>query len=340
MKKNITYSDIAKYTNLSTATISRYFNSPENLTKETSLLIENALKELNYKKNKVAKIFSNGKTEFIGIIAPKLELHFYSYLLNSILNTYSRYGYKFLVFTSNGNIDEEKEYIDELLAYQIEGLIMISSCIPSIQLKDYNIPIVGIERESKYISSVDTNNYLGASLATNTLIENNCDVLIHINSPISEEIPSIDRIKAFENICLDKNIEHMVFYEVFNNDISDTTSKLFNIFKKIEAKYNGKKIGVFLSNDTLANYFIKILVRNNKSIPDDYEVIGFDDSPAAIESFIPLTSIKQDVNKITQNTLSILTEGIKINRKNKKGCLRVNKHVVIDPTIVKRESTL
>ena len=108
MKKNITYSDIAKYTNLSTATISRYFNSPENLTKETSLLIENALKELNYKKNKVAKIFSNGKTEFIGIIAPKLELHFYSYLLNSILNTYSRYGYKFLVFTSNGNIDEEK----------------------------------------------------------------------------------------------------------------------------------------------------------------------------------------------------------------------------------------
>ena len=320
MKKNITYSDIAKYTNLSTATISRYFNSPENLTKETSLLIENALKELNYKKNKVAKIFSNGKTEFIGIIAPKLELHFYSYLLNSI--------------------DEEKEYIDELLAYQIEGLIMISSCIPSIQLKDYNIPIVGIERESKYISSVDTNNYLGASLATNTLIENNCDVLIHINSPISEEIPSIDRIKAFENICLDKNIEHMVFYEVFNNDISDTTSKLFNILKKIEAKYNGKKIGVFLSNDTLANYFIKILVKNNKSIPDDYEVIGFDDSPAAIESFIPLTSIKQDVNKITQNTLSILTEGIKINRKNKKGCLRVNKHVVIDPTIVKRESTL
>ena len=103
MKKNITYSDIAKYTNLSTATISRYFNSPENLTKETSLLIENALKELNYKKNKVAKIFSNGKTEFIGIIAPKLELHFYSYLLNSILNTYSRYGYKFLVFTYSIN---------------------------------------------------------------------------------------------------------------------------------------------------------------------------------------------------------------------------------------------
>ena len=46
MKKNITFSDIAKYTNFSKTTISRYFNSPENLTKETSLLIEIKLPEV------------------------------------------------------------------------------------------------------------------------------------------------------------------------------------------------------------------------------------------------------------------------------------------------------
>ena len=43
MKKNITYSDIAKYTNLSTATISRYFNSPETLTQASIQKIEKAL---------------------------------------------------------------------------------------------------------------------------------------------------------------------------------------------------------------------------------------------------------------------------------------------------------
>ena len=340
MKKNITYSDIAKHTNLSKATISRFFNSPESLTEETTLLIEKALMELNYKENKVAKILANGKTEFIGIIAPKLDLHFYSYLLNCILNTYTKYGYKFIVFTSNGDIDEEKKYIEELLAYQIEGLIMISSCIPSIELKDYNIPIVGIERESKYISSVNTNNYMGASLATNTLIENNCDVLIHINSPLSDEVPAINRIKAFNNICKDKNMECMVFYEDFNGDINDTNNKLNNIFKKIESNYPNKKIGVFLSNDTLANYFIKILVKNNRPIPDEYEVIGFDDSPAAIESFIQLTSIRQDIQAITENALAILNERIKINHNKKKVNLPPDKHVIIEPTIVRRDSTL
>ena len=119
MKKNITYSDIAKYTNLGKSTISRYFNYPDTLTEETTSIIKKALDELNYKENKVAKILANGKTEFIGIIAPKLDLHFYSYLLNSILNTYNKYGYKFIVFTSNCNLEEEQKYIEELLVYKL-----------------------------------------------------------------------------------------------------------------------------------------------------------------------------------------------------------------------------
>lgn len=342
MKKNITYNDIAKHTNLCKATISRYFNSPDSVSEETTIIIKNALKELNYKENKVAKILANGKTEFIGIIAPKLDLHFYSYLLNSILNTYNKYNYKFIVFTSNGDIDEEKKYIEELLAYKIEGLIMISSCIPSKILKEYNIPIVAIEREAKYISSVNTNNYLGASMATNTLIDNNCDVLIHINSPIDNAVPSYDRIKAFNEICIDKKIQYKLYLEDFDVSIDDKNNKLINIFNNIEKEFTNKKIGVFLSNDTLANYFTKIIIKNNKSIPNDYEIIGFDDSPAATESFVPLTSIRQDIESITHEALSILNERIKLNhtKKRKNNIDIENTHIIIDPILIKRESTL
>ena len=57
-KKAITFSDISKYTGLSKATISRYFNNPSYLTKENADIIANALKELNYQENKLAKIFA------------------------------------------------------------------------------------------------------------------------------------------------------------------------------------------------------------------------------------------------------------------------------------------
>ena len=96
-KKNITFNDIAQYTNFSKTTISRYFNNPDSLTLENQQKIADALVALNYKENKVARILANGKTEFVGIIIPNLYLHYYSQMLNQLLATYEIYGYKFLV---------------------------------------------------------------------------------------------------------------------------------------------------------------------------------------------------------------------------------------------------
>ena len=81
MKKKITFNDIAKKTNFSKTTISRYFNNPDSLTEESKKKIENALVELDYKENKVARSLANGKTEMIGIIIPDLFLHYYSQLI-------------------------------------------------------------------------------------------------------------------------------------------------------------------------------------------------------------------------------------------------------------------
>ena len=157
-KKNVTFDDIAKYTHFSKTTISRYFNNPDSLTLENQQIISDALVKLNYKENKVAKILANGNTEFIGIIIPNLYLNYYSEMLNQILSTYETFGYKFLVFVGNESEEAERKYIQELLAYKIEGLIVLSHTIPSKELADLQIPLVSIERENQYISSINTDN--------------------------------------------------------------------------------------------------------------------------------------------------------------------------------------
>ena len=180
-KNKITFADIAKYTNFSKTTISRYFNHPDSLTLENQEIIAKALVDLDYHENKLAKVFANGKSEFVGIIIPNLYLHYYAEMLNQILNTYEKFGYKFLVFVSNDKEETERNYIRELLAYKIEGMIILSHTISSKELASYDIPIVVIEREDKYVNSVNTDNYLGAVQGTNLLFENKCDVLLHIN---------------------------------------------------------------------------------------------------------------------------------------------------------------
>ena len=67
-------------------------------------------------------------------------MHFYSEMLNQILSTYETYGYKFLVFAGNSKADVERKYIKELLAYNIEGMIVLSPTIPSIELAACGIP--------------------------------------------------------------------------------------------------------------------------------------------------------------------------------------------------------
>ena len=156
-KKQVTFADIAEYTHFSKTTISRYFNHPDSLTLENQEKISQALDTLGYKKNKLAKVLANGKSEFIGIIIPNLYLHYYSEMLTQLLSSYSNYHYKFLVFSSEHGAEEEQQYIEELLSYQIEGLIAFKpyNCHPK-KLASYQIPIIAIEREAEYISSITT----------------------------------------------------------------------------------------------------------------------------------------------------------------------------------------
>ena len=120
-KKNVTFNDIAQYTHFSKTTISRYFNNPDSLTPENQQIISDALDKLNYKENKVAKILANGQTEFVGVLIPSLSMNYYSEMLNQILASYEKYGYKFLVFAGNGHDETEHRYIQELMSYKIEA---------------------------------------------------------------------------------------------------------------------------------------------------------------------------------------------------------------------------
>ena len=195
-KKQVTFADIAAYTNFSKTTISRYFNHPDSLTLENQEKISQALDTLGYKKNKLAKVLANGKSEFIGIIIPNLYLHYYSEMLTQILSSYRDFHYKFLVFVSDNGPSEEEQYIDELMAYQIEGLIVLSHTLSSEKLASYQIPVIAIEREAEHICGVTSDNYMGALQAATLLIRDKCDVLIHVNADVPKSIPAYDRIRA------------------------------------------------------------------------------------------------------------------------------------------------
>ena len=338
-EKKVTFDDIAKYTNFSKTTISRYFNNPDSLTVKNQEIIAQALVDLDYQENKLAKVLANGKSEFIGIIIPNLFLHYYAEMLNQILKTYEIFGYKFLVFISTNNEEAERKYIQELLAYKIEGMIILSHTIPSKELAACNIPIVTIEREDKHVNSVNTDNYMGAVQATSLLAKSNCNVLLHINSNVSESTPSYGRITGFQDISQEYHIEHELILKNLGNSYREAVDCIRETFHYIENKYPGKTKGLFMANDTHANIMLNLIFRKYGSLPNEYRIVGFDDSPIAEEAIIPISTIGQQINKIAYEAVSLLVEQMNERKKRRPKPQDTLIHKKITPILMRRETT-
>ena len=209
----------------------------------------------------------------------------------------------------------------------------------SEKLASYNIPVIAIEREAEHICSVTTDNYMGSMQATSLLIRNQCDVLIHINVHVPENIPAYDRIRAFEETCR----EHHVPYELNLNVSGDSYQELLEqmrvIFQDIDSKYSGQKKGIFLSNDTYANIFLNLIFQKYNCLPDEYQIIGFDNSPIAAESIIPITTVGQQIDVIAQTTMELLVEQMNEMKKRKPAPLQKPIHKKITPVLIRRQTT-
>lgn len=335
-KKRVTFDDIARYTNFSKTTISRYFNDPDSLTEKSQQIISDALEKLDYHENRVARILAMGKTEFIGVIVPEFYHRFYSEVLNQILATYETFGYKFLVFIGNNNKESERRYIKELLSYQIEGMIVLSHTLSSQELAQFQIPVVAIEREDQFVCSVNTDNEAGGRQAAALLEEQQCDILIHINSPTDPRIPAYGRIRGFEDYCQTNGLAHEVILRELDRSYEEDQAILQDILREWDKKYARKKIGVFMANDTTANTLLNLIIRRYGYLPKEYCIVGFDNSPTSREAIIPLSTVGQQVDRLAREAVQLLVDQIKVRKQGKPLAESAPVHKIVPPVLFRR----
>ena len=68
--------------------------------------------------------------------------------------------------------------------------------------------------------------------------------------------------------------------------------------------------GIFMANDTHANILLNLLMREYGCLPDEYRIVGFDDSPIASEAIVPITTIGQQIDKIAYEAMNLLLSQI------------------------------
>lgn len=298
--------DIAERSGVSLTTVSRYFNHPELLSQETQDKIKAAIQDLNYQQDNLARILVTGESKLVGVIFPHLHLSFYTELLNQLIKRGKDKGYNLIVYTSNDSKEEELQLIQNLISYRIKGLILLSHLLSAQDIESLPVPVISIERTGGNFMQINNDNFTGGKLAANLLIRNGCEVFIHINNDFREDWPSFKRILGFEyevrNLCYERFIE---------SDFTDpympkAEESMKNLVQHITTKYAGKKIGVFCSNDDIANLFQRQCIKNGISIPGTVELIGYDNAPVSNHAILPITSVDQNINLMAQIAIQSL----------------------------------
>ncbi len=202
--------DVAKAAGVSPTTVSRVLNNRGYISEQTKEKVENAIKELNYYPNDVARSLFKKRTNFIGLILPTVSNPFFGELALYIENICSSLGFKIILCNSNGQLEKEKAYSTMLIRHQVDGIIVCSYNRGIDTYKYPKLPIVAIDHYlAPTIPVVGSDNYAGGKLAVQHLIDRGCKSIIHINGPLELETPAQFRRKAYEDL-----VENPITYEI------------------------------------------------------------------------------------------------------------------------------
>ena len=307
--------DVAKKAGVSVTTVSRVLNNRGYISEETRDKVYEAMKELNYQPNELARSLFRKKSNMIGLIVPNVSHSFFSELAYHLEYYAYKRDYKLLLCNSKRDISKEKEYIEMLKKHQVEGIIMGSHVL---DVKDYlnlNLPIVSFDHAiSKNIPLVTSDNLTGGKLASELLIKKNCENLAYlyggIGGPHHTALLASDRFQGFlEGVKISGKNNITIQTQELNT--SNTEKLVTEIITFLNEHPNVD--GVFASSDIIASFVIQACYRLKKSIPKDIKIIGYDNVEISNLVSPPLTTIGQPIEKMSELTIELLINQIEGN---------------------------
>jgi len=144
-----TIKDIAKKTGLGLATISSYLNGG-NVREKNRILIEEAIEELHFEVNEIARGLKTNRTRLIGIIIPELNNPFFAEVVAEMEDILRNNGYATMLCDCRTDEKREKEAIDFLKRRRVDGIISMPvtkdvRCFRGLQKA--GIPVVTVDRK-------------------------------------------------------------------------------------------------------------------------------------------------------------------------------------------------
>ncbi|NLI20751.1 MAG: LacI family transcriptional regulator [Clostridiales bacterium] len=292
-----TLKEVADRAGVTVTTVSRMLNKPEKVHPSTIKKIRQAMRELDYQPNEIARSLSKKTSNFIGLIVPSARNAFFAKVIESMERYSAACGYKLLLCVSNHERKKEIDYFGMLRANKVAGVIIASHTQDIAESVTLDAPIISIDRViSPAISAVCSDNFNGGRLAAQLLVKKGCRQIAYFNGGVTlKGMSASQRQQGFEQELRAMGREPIIQTHLEDRFIS---MKYQDIIDSFFATHPGID-GAFCSNDILAAEMIRFACKKGIRVPEDLRVIGYDDIDLA-ELYLPsITTIRQAVEDIS-----------------------------------------
>lgn len=301
--------DVAKLACVSTATVSRVINSPDNVRVETREKVLQAMSKCNYKYNALARGFVTKKSNTIGLIIPNINNPVFADSTLGVQEYADKRKMKVILGNSDYKYSQEDNLVNALRESQVDGLIITTTNLKGNVLKnlvDESFPFVLLFSTVKGvpISAVGVDNYRGGYLATEHLVSLGHRRIGMVAGNFSITERSFHRWHGYKKCLRDNKIAYDKGL-VIQTDYSlsggrDAIKTLLNQASPPTA--------IFCSNDYIALGAIKGAREAGLSLPDDLSIVGFDDMQTASYMVPPLTTIRQPAYEMGRRAAELLLQ--------------------------------
>ena len=286
----ITISDVARRARVTTATVSNVITQRVPVSEKTRARVLEAIEELGYRPNLVARGLSQGKTKTLALVVPTLSNPFFAEVVEEVERVSDQHDYQLLLSMTHNSLEEGKRHLERMASRWVDGFIvmgMAADIVDVLTLKDGGKEVVlSVWNQDQYTQTlpiIDIDFRLAGELATRHLIE--CGHR-HIAAIIEEPV-QLTRRRGFETALVEAGLSAPPEYIRQGNS-------------SFESGYQGAlellalptpPTGIFAGNDWMALGAIEAIVSQGLSVPHDIAVVGVDDISQAAHAHPPLTTI-------------------------------------------------
>ncbi|PTX55531.1 LacI family transcriptional regulator [Litoreibacter ponti] len=305
MAPKVTALDVARAAGVSQPTVSRVFTPGMKVSATLADKVKRAAAELGYRPNTLARSLITGQSKTIGLIVAYLDNPFYTEALEKLSRGLREKGYHIMVFMAANHASDVDSVVHDLLAHQVDGIILASVAMSSTltdRLSEEGVAMVLFNRGSsdRELSSVTSANFDGGKRVAELLIAGGHARIAHI-SGWQGASTGRDRAAGFEAGLAEAG------YEAFG--VVDGLFSREAAMAAARALFAGSEgpDAIFVGNDHMA-FAVMDVVRGELGlrIPEDVSIVGYDDVAMAAWPTFELTTVRQPANRMVDAVIAQL----------------------------------